>query len=103
MFDLDSSYNCFVFHSFPSWEQLASSLDSVPGGDLDIKKVTLVSRRCIILALVASTPSENSSLEVILKNGYLNTVKLWMDDILSGSEGEYFHQQNTPNRSQFSS
>jgi len=40
-----------------------------------------------VLTLVASTPTENIMLDVILQNGYLDTVKIWMDDILKGSIG----------------
>jgi hypothetical protein len=40
--------------------------------------------------LVASTPTENTTLDLILQNGYLSEVKLWMDDILKGFVGEFF-------------
>jgi hypothetical protein len=42
-----------------------------------------------VLTLVASTPAENAMLDIVLQNGYLSTVKLWMDDILKGSLGEF--------------
>jgi hypothetical protein len=42
-----------------------------------------------VLSLVASTPTENSMLDIVLQNGYLSTVKLWMDDILKGTLGEF--------------
>ena len=42
-----------------------------------------------MLALVASTPTESSVLDIVLQNGYLSTVKLWMDDILKGTLGEF--------------
>lgn len=48
----------------------------------------LISRRAIVLTLVGSTPIENAMLDTILRNGYLSTVKLWMDGILKGTLGE---------------
>lgn len=69
--------------------QMASSLDSVVGKDIEPKKGTLISRRCLVLALVGSTPSSVSSLDLILQNGYLSSVKTWLDDILDGSLGEF--------------
>jgi hypothetical protein len=46
----------------------------------------------MILALIGATPSSNSSLDIILQNEYLRTVKKWMDDCVSGSVGEFsFH------------
>ena len=41
-----------------------------------------------MLSLVASTPLENAMLDSVLRNGYLSTVKLWMDDITKGTVGE---------------
>jgi hypothetical protein len=68
--------------------QMASSLDSIPSGDVETKKAILISRRSIILALVGSTPPSIASLDRILINGYLSTAKNWMDDVLVGSVGE---------------
>lgn len=68
---------------------MASNLERI-SGDPDTKKAILISRRCIILTLVASTPTENTTLDLILQNGYLSEVKLWMDDILKGFVGEFF-------------
>jgi len=68
-------------------EQTASNQESI-SGDSDAQNAILISRRSIILTLVASTPTENTTLETVLQNGYLSTVKLWMDDILTGSVGE---------------
>lgn len=53
------------------------------------KNATLAQRRCIILAIVGSTPSSNISLSQILQDGFLKTVKSWLGDILSGSVGEF--------------
>ena len=41
-----------------------------------------------MLSLVASTPLENAMLGMVLRNGYLSTVKLWMDDIMKGTLGK---------------
>ena len=48
----------------------------------------LISRRSVVLSLVASTPLENAMLDIVLRNGYLSTVKLWMDDIMKGTLGK---------------
>lgn len=71
---------------------MASSVDSVSGDNVETKKAILVARRAMILALIGATPISNSSLDIILQNGYLSTVKKWMDDCVSGSVGEFsFH------------
>lgn len=67
---------------------MASNASDVPG-DKDTQTAILVQRRAIILAIVGATPSSSSSLALILRNGYLNSIKSWLDDILSGSVGEY--------------
>jgi hypothetical protein len=86
--DVTVSFRLRVFVSSFTVGQMASSLDGLAGDAIEIKKAILVSRRCIILALVGSTPIDTSSLTIILKDGYLSTVKHWMDDILSGSLGK---------------
>ena len=73
----------FLLHS----EQMASNPGSI-SGDSDTQNAVLISRRSIILTLVASTPTEIATLDNVLQNRYLSTVKLWMDDILKGSVGE---------------
>ena len=50
-------------------------------------KETIEFRRCIMLAIVGSTPVENANLKLVLENGYLSTVKTWYDQILQGSLG----------------
>lgn len=52
-------------------------------------KETIEFRRCIILAIVGSTPVENANLKLVLENGYLSTVKTWYDQILQGTVGAY--------------
>ena len=56
--------------------------------DSDTNKKILSQRRCIILAIVGSTPSSNTALQKILQNGFLSDVKSWMNDALNGSIGE---------------
>ena len=62
--------------------------ESGPFGDIETKKIVLSQRRCIILAIVGGTPSSNISIHKILQNGFLSTVKSWMNDALNGSIGE---------------
>lgn len=51
-------------------------------------------RRCIILAIVGSTPVENTNLKAVLESGYLSTVKTWYDQILQGSAGAWNIRDN---------
>ena len=44
-------------------------------------------RRCLVLALVGRTPTETPSLVRIVSDGYLNFVKLWLDDVLATPQG----------------
>ena len=61
----------------------------MPATSSDEEKASvLVRRRSILLALCAATPVEAKSLQSIIQNGYLTTVKGWLDDILSGGTGE---------------
>ena len=66
---------------------MASSASDVTG-DKDTQAAILVQRRCIILAIVGATPSSNSSLGRILQNGFLSSMKSWLDEILNGTVGE---------------
>lgn len=63
---------------------MAERKDGVP-------KQVLEFRRCIILTIVGSTDVNSSSLSGILENGYLNTIKTWFDEILTGSVGKLLH------------
>ena len=56
-------------------------------GDSDVQKAVLAQRRGIILVIIGSTASSNDSLTQILENGFLKTVKSWLDEILNGSVG----------------
>lgn len=44
-------------------------------------------RRCILLAIIGSTPPSSASLRRLLFNGLLFVVKSWLDDILNGLVG----------------
>ena len=67
---------------------MADNLDSISGDLVESKKAILAQRRCIILAIVGATSSNNITLASVLQNGFLSTVKSWLDDILGGSVGE---------------
>jgi hypothetical protein len=67
---------------------MADNLDSLSGDLVESKKAILSQRRCIILAIVGATPSNNNTLASVLQNGFLSTVKSWLDNILGGSVGE---------------
>lgn len=66
--------------------------DSSSLGELEDaqKSAVLEYRRCIILAIAGATPTSNAQLVQILTNGFLDSVKSWLDDILSGSVGEFY-------------
>jgi len=57
-------------------------------GDPETQAAILAQRRCVILAIVGSTPASNSSLTFIMESGFLSSVKSWVDAILSGVVGE---------------
>ena len=59
------------------------------GEGTSIPKENIDFRRCIILAIVGSTPVENANLKAVLESGYLSTVKTWYDQILQGSTGTW--------------
>jgi hypothetical protein len=55
--------------------------------DLDKKRLVVEQRRCILLAIIGSTPDTNPTMKAILSNGFLDVVKSWLDDILNGAIG----------------
>jgi len=70
--------------------QKVNSIDKVSGAaEPDIKQKTLDYRRCVLLAIVGATPTESPSLDRILSDGYLLTVKSWLEEALSSSEGMF--------------
>ena len=54
----------------------------------DPKKNLMVQRRSILLAVVAGTPADSPTLEKVLAEGYLNAVKIWLDDVLEHAVGK---------------
>ena len=66
-----------------------ASGDAEIDADIETRGKVLAQRRCIILAIVGATPSSNSSLHNILQNGFLSTVKSWMNDAMNGSVGKF--------------
>jgi hypothetical protein len=69
--------------------QRAENLDKLQTMSEEMEVATITQRRCILLALVGATDENSPSLSQLLSNGYLSHVKLWLDDILSGSKGEF--------------
>jgi len=77
---------------YPRPLQKVESIDKITGeASAEIKQKTLDYRRCIILAIVGATPTENPSLELVLSDGYLAAVKLWLDNVLSTPEGMFVY------------
>lgn len=87
----------FLFHNFvvPVKQKLGSAEAIVGTQDLELKKQTLRYRRCVLLAVVGGTPIEYPSLARIVADGYLNSVKLWLDEILATPEGTESHNSVT--------
>jgi hypothetical protein len=80
-----SSCRCYCHY------QKADSVEKISAAATnDMTKAALEYRRCIVLGLVGSTSSTNPALERILESGYLDHVKTWLEDILSGTVGESF-------------
>lgn len=52
------------------------------------RKSVLSYRRCIILAIVGSTPATNVVLSQILQHGFLKSTRQWLDDLLNKSIGK---------------
>jgi len=67
---------------------MCNSVASIPG-DLERQKkiAALEQRRCVVLAIIASTPPMNPSLKGILSKGLLTLLKPWLDDILTSNVG----------------
>ena len=67
---------------------MAENVLKIPGElDLDKKRAVVEQRRCILLAVIGSTPDTNPTMNTILSNGLLDVVKSWLDDILNGAIG----------------
>lgn len=68
---------------------MAARTSATLSGDEATKKVFLVQRRCVILALVGNTPISSNSLVQVLQNNFLKTTKSWLEEILNGSIGKF--------------
>lgn len=81
--------NVLVDSSCPS--QKAERIDQMPASaaDEESRKRALILRRCMLLAVAGGTPPDSPSLSQALAKGYLDSVKNWLDDILSGSIGAW--------------
>lgn len=67
---------------------MSQSIDNIPGVAENSNKVAaLEQRRCVLLAILAATPSNNESLHRILSSGLLTSLRPWLDDILTGTVG----------------
>jgi hypothetical protein len=67
---------------------MAENVLKIPGElDLYQKRAVVEQRRCILLAIIGSTPDTNPTMNTILSNGFLDVVKSWLDDILNGAIG----------------
>ena len=58
-------------------------------------KEVLEFRRCIVIAVVGSTPVESAPVKMALDSGYLSQVKTWYDQILQGKVGRFFMMRIT--------
>mmetsp|Transcript_3862 Transcript_3862/g.5705 ORF Transcript_3862/g.5705 Transcript_3862/m.5705 type:complete len:830 (+) Transcript_3862:2315-4804(+) len=88
---MDCHSNMFFHHPHPLSPislQTSSGLDKIPGDMTEAKRIAaLEQRRCIVLAIIASTGPKNPSLLRILEKGLLTSLKSWLDDILNGKVG----------------
>ena len=64
-------------------------MENAPGDSEDKKKAVLEQRRAILLTAVSETPSDNPTVAKILEGGYLNSVKLWLDEVLNKTVGKW--------------
>lgn len=88
MFTYLTSYDCFFSKlNFLSYFQQLAAATATISGDSAAQKAVLAQRRSIILVIIGSTTSSNDSLTQVLENGFLKTVKSWLDEILNGSVG----------------
>lgn len=81
-------HSIVAFCSGPFPRQMASNIEN-PNGTLsdEVRSNILAQRRCILLALIGSTPSTSFVVRGILESGYLVVVKSWLDDILNKGLG----------------
>ena len=67
---------------------MAGSVLDIPGNiDLEAKAAMLAQRRAVLLSVVGSTPASNDAVTSVLNDGFLVTIKAWLDDILNSVVG----------------
>jgi RNA recognition motif. (a.k.a. RRM, RBD, or RNP domain) len=67
---------------------MSKSTENIPGTlDNAAKVAALEQRRCILLAILSATPSNNDPLQKLLSLGLLTSLRPWLDDILNGTVG----------------
>jgi len=74
-----------VVDAFGAVLKKASGLSEIE--DTKQRAAVLEQRRCLLLAIIGSTTSSNKALEKIVDNGYLSSVKTWLDDALANRVG----------------
>ena len=68
--------------------QKCRSVEKIPEqAPIEIKQKALTYRRCVILAVVAQTPSDSLALDHFVSRGFLTHVKAWLDEILAAPDG----------------
>ena len=67
---------------------MASSVLDIPGNiDLEAKASMLAQRRAVLLSVIGSTPASNEAVSTVLNNGFIGTIKAWLDDVLNSVVG----------------
>lgn len=61
---------------------------------MTMRKEQIEMRRAILLTVVGATPTESRTLKNIMEEGYLFTVKSWLEDILNGSVGKSYQVES---------
>ena len=81
------SFSFVFFYLQFVFQQALDSLSRIPSDSDDTKKSFLQARRAVILAVVQQT-KDTKTLEELVDGGYLNAIKLWLDQILDGTVGK---------------
>ena len=67
---------------------MASSVLDIPGNiDLEAKAAMLAQRRAVLLSVIGSTPASNEAVATVLNDGFIGTIKAWLDDVLNSVVG----------------
>ena len=81
---VSNSFVSTLFHFlFASYQRVQISDGVVGTSDTSLNKKIIDYRRCLVLAVVGCTSLESTSLASVILDGYLSTIKVWLDDILS--------------------